>query len=73
MWRRALPVKQRVLLNLTNDRAINGILLRSIGDWLVLADAELLEGAGRPRVMDGEIYVERERVVFIQAAAPRGG
>jgi len=72
MWWRRLPIRQRVLVNM-KDRAIAGILLRQAGDWLVLADAELHEPGARPAPMDGEIYIDRPRVAFIQVAAPKGG
>ena len=66
-----LPVQgRRLIVNLTDGSAMRGILIRSRGPWLVLAEAELLRvdsGAvtGAVRI-DGMAYVERPRVLFIQ-------
>lgn len=63
-----LPVQgRRLIVNLEDGSAIRGILIRSRGPWLVLAESELLrpDGSGTVRV-DGAVYVERPRVAFIQ-------
>jgi hypothetical protein len=66
-------MRQRVLVSLLNDRAIAGVLLRTTGEWLVLADAQLHEASLKPQPMDGEIYIDRDRIAFIQVAAPKVG
>lgn len=63
-----LPVRgRRLIVNLLDGSAMRGILIRSRGPWLVLADSELLgaDGSGTVRV-DGAVYLERPRVAFIQ-------
>jgi hypothetical protein len=71
MWRR-LPVHNRILVSLRGEnRAITGVLLRTTGPYLVLGDAELHETSVKTQPMDGEIYIHRDRVSFIQAA--KGG
>lgn len=62
------PVYERVLINLTNGSAINGLLVAQKGPLLVLADATLLMEAQDPVVLDGEIYIERTQVLFLQTA-----
>lgn len=64
------PVFERVLVNLIDGSAIDGLLVAKRGPVLVLADATLLTDANEPARLDGEVYVERSRVLFMQA---RGG
>lgn len=64
------PVYDRVLVNLTDGSAIDGILLARRGDLLILADATLLTDSAEPARLDGEVYVERSKVLFLQSAAP---
>jgi len=68
---RRLPVRgKRLIVNLVDGSAMRGILIRSRGPWLVLANAELLRVdtatvAGAVPI-DGTAYVERPRVLFVQ-------
>jgi hypothetical protein len=61
------PIYERVLVNLTDGSAINGLLIARRGPLLVLSDATLLTAGMEPAELDGEIYIERARVLFIQA------
>lgn len=67
------PRFRRVLVNLDDERAIDGLLISVRGPLLELADASLLVPGREPAAMDGHIYVERARVVFIQASQGREG
>lgn len=67
------PVLQRVLVNLVDGSAIDAVLLAHRGPLLVLADATLLSTEHQPSAMDGEVYVERSKVLFMQATKPKGG
>lgn len=62
MW----PTRKRVLVNLTDGRAFDGILFRRRGPLLELRDVTLLEPGSEPAGVDGAVIVERERVAFIQ-------
>ncbi len=62
------PLLQRVLVNLVDGTAINGLLIDKRGPLLVLGDATLLSDTHEPAQLDGEIYIERDRVMFIQTA-----
>lgn len=66
------PVYRRVLVNLDDDRAIDGLLIAVRGPLLELADSSLLVPGREPAPMDGHVYVERARVVFLQASPGRG-
>lgn len=66
------PVYERVLVNLIDGSAIDGLLIARRGELLVLSDATLLTDAHEPAALDGDIYVERSRVLFLQTAAPKG-
>lgn len=67
------PIFERVLVNLVDGSAIDGLLVRQKGPLLVLADATILATDAEPSPMDGEVYVERSQVLFVQARQLRGG
>lgn len=66
------PVYERVLVNLIDGSAIDGLLIDRRGPLLVLSDATLLNEQSEPTPLDGEVYIERSRVLFLQSAGPRG-
>lgn len=65
------PVYERVLANLMDGSAIDGVLIRKSGPLIVLSDAVLYTHAGEPSKLDGEVYVERVNILYLQATAPR--
>lgn len=65
MWRR-WPVCKRVLVNLDDGKAVEGILYRRRGPLLILRQARFMEPGAEPVDVDGEILIERPRVTFIQ-------
>jgi hypothetical protein len=67
------PIYARVLVNLVDGSAIDGVLIDKRGPLLVIGDATLLTEAGEPAPMQGQIFVERAQVLFIQASKPKGG
>lgn len=71
-WNR-WPIHHRVLVNLTDGSAISGLLIARRGPLLVLSDATLLTDSHEPSRMDGQVFVERDRVLFIQHAQAKGG
>jgi hypothetical protein len=66
------PVRHRVLVNLTDGKAIRGVLWAKRGPLLVLRDAELHEPGCEAVPLDGDVLVERPRVLFIQATTTGG-
>lgn len=71
-WHR-WPIYERVLANLIDGSAIDGLLIDRRGPLLVLTDATLHTESHDPTPLDGEIYIERERVLYLQATPPKGG
>jgi hypothetical protein len=68
------PVCDRVLVNLLDGSAINGVLVDKRGPLLVLADAALIPAGSRePQPMDGQVFIERPQIAFIQAISAKGG
>lgn len=67
------PILDRVLVNLVDGSAIDGLLVGKRGPLLVLADAQLLTTASEPARMDGQVFVERTQILFIQSRLPKGG
>lgn len=66
-WKTRFPsVSKRVLINYADDTAVRGVLVGITGDWLVLAQAELLGHPGEPPKLDGQTFVPRSRVLFMQ-------
>jgi hypothetical protein len=65
------PIYRRVLANLDDDRAIDGVLIAQRGPLLVLSDANLLTPGHEPQPMDGQVFIERARVLFLQASNRR--
>ena len=66
------PIYERVLVNLIDGTAINGLLIDRRGPLLVLSDCTLLTPGGEPTPMDGQLYIERPQVLFLQHVV-RGG
>lgn len=60
------PIYERVLANLIDGSAINGILIDKRGPLLILADGVLHTRDGEPTPMDGDIYIERANVLYLQ-------
>jgi hypothetical protein len=65
------PIYERVLANLTDGSAINGVLIDRRGPLLILGDATLLTDTHEPTALDGEVYIERDKVLFLQTAPER--
>lgn len=65
------PVYERVLANLDDGTAIDGVLIRKSGPLLVLADTTLYTPGMQPVTLDGEIYLERVRVLYLQKSRPK--
>lgn len=65
MWSR-WPLRRRVLVNLLDGRAFDGLLFSRRGPLLELRDASLLEPGADPVTVDGAVIIERHQVAFIQ-------
>lgn len=64
---RRFIVRRRVVANLVDGTAIEGVLLRKSGPLLLLVDSYLHEEGAPPRPLDGQTIIERSKVLFIQA------
>ncbi len=60
------PIRRHVLVNLTDGRAFDALLVSKRGPLLVLANATLLESGAEAAHVDGHVYIERRHVAFIQ-------
>lgn len=64
---KALIVHRRVIVNLRDGQSFSGVLVDEKGPLLVLADAQItLGGASGWEPVSGRVYIERERVLFVQ-------
>ena len=62
----ALAVRERVMVNLIDGKALSGVLWARRGEFLILKDATLHERGTEPTPVDGQVLVERDRVDFVQ-------
>jgi hypothetical protein len=62
-----LLVRQPVVVNLLSGSAIEGVVWRRRGRYLVLRNATLLEPGSQAVTMDGEVVLDRDRVDFVQS------
>jgi len=65
------PVYARVLVSLIDGSALEGLLTRKAGPLIVLSDATLYTREGEPARLDGDVYIERDRVLYLQVALPK--
>jgi hypothetical protein len=70
-WWRPPCLLRRVIVNLSDDpaTALQGVLWRSRGPWLVIREAAMLRAGAEPQHLDGEALVHRDNVAFIQVVA----
>lgn len=56
-----------VIVNIRGEEtAVQGVLWRARGPWLVLRDASVLKPHGEPLKLDGEAVIHRSQVLFLQ-------
>ena len=67
-WWRPPCVLRRVLVNVTYNpnEALQGVLWRYRGGWLVLRDVEGLTTGQAPAKMDGDVVIHRDKVAYLQ-------
>lgn len=63
----AWPIYDRVLVNLIDGSAVSGLLIAEKRNLLVLNDCTLYTEEGEPRPLDGDVYIERIKVLYLQA------
>ncbi|MEX1078890.1 MAG: hypothetical protein WED09_07265 [Homoserinimonas sp.] len=62
-----LVVRRKVVVNLRDGQAIEGVLFKQSGPLLVVKNATFLEEGVDPMPLDGDTVIERDQVLFIQA------
>jgi hypothetical protein len=63
-----LALRKRVLVNLLDGKAMDGVLYARRGRLLVLRNVTVMEAGSPPVNVDGEVVLDRNRVDFIQVA-----
>lgn len=66
---RRVALRRRVVVNLADERAIAGVLWRRYRSVVVLRGAQMHEPGNDAVSMDGDVVIERDRVMFMQIAA----
>jgi hypothetical protein len=67
-WAGRLPVRRRVLVTFVHDDAyaLDGVLWSAHGLYLVVVRAALVKADGTRTVIDGQVFIERARVAWVQ-------
>ena len=65
-WKSRQKIVGRVMVNLIDGTALEGVLLASTRHQLTLGNAKLVGESTEPIPLDGTVYVERSTVHFVQ-------
>lgn len=67
-WWRPPCLLRRVIVNFTHDptEALEGVLWRTRGPWLVLREVEALKVGAQNAKLVGEVVVHRSKVAYLQ-------
>ncbi len=69
LYGQRLRIRTRALVSLKTGNAVSGVIVRSSGRWVVVADAVVHDAAAPGSApADGEIWIERVNVDYVQAA-----
>lgn len=60
------PEKHLVIVNTKTDKTFRGILWKRRFGYLILRQAELLKSGNEAVAMDGEVFIYRTDVDFVQ-------
>lgn len=63
---RRLLVHRQVVVNLDDGSAVQGVLFTKTGPLIVVKNATLHEPGAEPVRLDGDVVIERPRVLYIQ-------
>lgn len=63
---RRLLLRRQVVVNLDDGSAVQGVLFEKAGPLLVIKNATGHEPGAEPLALDGDVVIERTRVVYIQ-------
>ena len=57
---------KRIIVHLKNDTSIDGSLMQTTSDGIILRAAQLLNIGSAPTSMAGEVFIPRENIAFAQ-------
>lgn len=61
-----LVLKKRITVHTQDSNSIDGTLMESMDDGVVLRAAKWLNSGGPPTSMAGEVWIPRENIAFVQ-------
>lgn len=67
MYGFGVVVRRKVVVNFRDGQAVEGVLFKQAGPLLVVKNATMLEPGADPLPLDGDVVIERDKVLFIQA------
>lgn len=59
-------LRKRIIVHLKNDQSVDGSLVATMDDGIILRAAQLLNSGSAPTAMAGEVFIPRENVAFAQ-------
>lgn len=62
-------VRKRYLVTLDGDEALEGVLIDADANHLVMADVGAMGPEGARRPVDGQVWIPRARVRYLQTSA----
>lgn len=63
---RRIIQRRQVVVNMLDGSAFTGVFFRQDGPLLVLKNAQFVQGGSEPAPLDGDVVIERSKVLFIQ-------
>ena len=66
MFRRHPAISHKVLVSLYSDNAIEGVLTKTVGNFLVVQGAVIHQSGSDPTPADGEIVIDTANVDYVQ-------
>ncbi|HVF79286.1 MAG TPA: hypothetical protein VNA28_13395 [Solirubrobacteraceae bacterium] len=58
--------RRTVIVTTTDQESFRGVAMEGYDDWCVLANARLQQQDGISSLLDGEIWIPRSKVHFVQ-------
>lgn len=62
-------IRSRYLVTLDGDEALEGVLIDADAEHVILADAGALAEDGSRRPVDGQVWIPRQRIRYMQATS----
>lgn len=62
-------MKHEVIAHTKTGESIRGVLWRKRPAWVIIKQPELLNGNSQPQALEGDVWVHRDNLDFLQVTA----